>query len=240
MTRLLVAIVVIACVATGAGQAAAQDEDGGGDEHARELFELGDSAFQDGRYEDALGYFQRAHELSGRPELVFNIGSSLERLGRTREAIDAYERFLRERPDAGNRTLVEDKIAVLEQSLSRSEEPVTDDDGGGLGIWPWVTLGAGAVIAGVSVLFYIAALGAEQELADGCGMTHSCTAAQIDATNGPTFVTLTHVFLVASIATLALGTTLLVIDLTSGSGDDDSAAAELRLGPASISLAGAF
>src|SRR5438105_2670 len=64
------------------------------DQRARELFVKGDAAYAEARYEDALAAFQDAYELSGRPQLLFNIANALERLGRLPEAVDALEKYL--------------------------------------------------------------------------------------------------------------------------------------------------
>ncbi|HVK84044.1 MAG TPA: hypothetical protein VM513_08050, partial [Kofleriaceae bacterium] len=50
------------------------DDAEGVDEEARSLFRAGETAFNAARYADALAHFRRAHELSDRPELLYNIG----------------------------------------------------------------------------------------------------------------------------------------------------------------------
>ncbi|MCX7807199.1 MAG: tetratricopeptide repeat protein, partial [Deltaproteobacteria bacterium] len=73
------------------------------DQEARALFQAGQVAFEDGRFEDALQYFRRSYELSGRPALLYNIGLAADRLRRDEEALSAFERYLAEVPDARNR-----------------------------------------------------------------------------------------------------------------------------------------
>ncbi len=103
-------------------------DDGGGsaadpeaDREARDLYNAGTAAFQDGRFEDALQRWQDAFELSARPELLYNIATALDRLGRMSEAADYYERFLQERPDAANENYVRSRIEVI-RNLSAGEE----------------------------------------------------------------------------------------------------------------------
>lgn len=103
-----------------AAPAAAQDSH---DAEARGLFEAGRVAFDDGRYDDALGHFEQAHALSGRPTLLFNIGMAQERLRLDDEALASYRRYLAERPDADNREFVERRIAVLEGAHRRAPSP---------------------------------------------------------------------------------------------------------------------
>ena len=96
---------------------AAQTSDAQDDE-ARALFTAGRVAFADGRFADALEHFRRSHELSGRPELLFNIGSAADRLRRNEEALEAFRGYLREVPDASNRPSVEARIEVLERAVA--------------------------------------------------------------------------------------------------------------------------
>ena len=55
------------------------------DEEARQLFEAGRVAFTAGRFQSALDSFRRAHELSGRPLLLYNIGTCYDRLRRDKK-----------------------------------------------------------------------------------------------------------------------------------------------------------
>ena len=135
------------------------------EQEARALFEAGRAAFNDGRFEDSLGYFRQSYELSGRPELLFNIGTSADRLRLNQEALDAFERYLAALPDAPNRREVEGRIRVLRRAMvatpeeaARTEtaEPapsvivVQDDDTVFETWWFWTLTGtavAGAIIA---------------------------------------------------------------------------------------------
>ncbi|AKF05525.1 hypothetical protein DB32_002674 [Sandaracinus amylolyticus] len=88
------------------------------DEEARQLFLAGQTAYDAGRYEAALDYFTRAHALSGRPGLLFNIASASERLRRDDEALRAYEDYLRAMPDAPNREFAQQRIAFLREQIA--------------------------------------------------------------------------------------------------------------------------
>jgi len=122
----------LACCATlcvlllSAAEGQAQPKPGGApaavdDQEARDLFRLGKQAFDEGRYERALKYFKDAYDLSGRAALQFNIGTVLDRLRRDREAVDAYRSYLSQTPEATNREVVEERIRVLEDALSKSK-----------------------------------------------------------------------------------------------------------------------
>jgi len=119
---LLVALVVFVVVpSTGSAQASSSH-----DREAHALFEAATTAFDDGRFEDAHGYFVRAHALSGRPELLFNLASTAERLRRDAEALDYYRRYLAAIPDAYNLRFVEGRISFLERSLAPSTDATSD------------------------------------------------------------------------------------------------------------------
>ncbi|UJR81862.1 tetratricopeptide repeat protein [Sandaracinus amylolyticus] len=103
------------------------------DEEARQLFLAGQTAYDAGRYEAALDYFTRAHALSGRPGLLFNIASASERLRRDDEALRAYEEYLRVMPDASNREFAEQRIAFLREQIAadaRLRQAAQRADGG--------------------------------------------------------------------------------------------------------------
>ncbi|HBQ11989.1 MAG: tetratricopeptide repeat protein [Sandaracinaceae bacterium] len=108
---------------------------------ARSLFEAGQSAFRDGRFEDALARWQSAYDLARYPELLYNIATALDRLGRMDEAARRYRDFLEENPEAANRNYVQRRVEVIETHLAqqaRHEEaepipelelPDAEDDG---------------------------------------------------------------------------------------------------------------
>lgn len=94
------------------------------EEEARALFMAGRAAYDAGRYEAALERFQEAYELSGRGELLYNIGQSADRLRRDEVALDAFERFLTE-TSAGtpNREIAERRVQFLRRSVASAEAP---------------------------------------------------------------------------------------------------------------------
>jgi tetratricopeptide (TPR) repeat protein len=131
------------------------------DQEARALFEAGKLAFEEGRFENALGHFQRAFELSGRPRLLYNIGTAADRLRKDDVALAAFERYLAETPDAPNRSAVEARIQVLRTQLAAADppdaqpapepEPVKARENPAeepaSRVAPWLTLSAGALVA---------------------------------------------------------------------------------------------
>lgn len=92
------------------------------DAEAQAVFQAGRIAYDDARYEDALGYFQRALELSGRVELHYNVGQTADRLRQDELTISSFEAFLAGAPaDHPNRREVEARLQVLRASQSATD-----------------------------------------------------------------------------------------------------------------------
>ncbi|MCB9613168.1 MAG: tetratricopeptide repeat protein [Sandaracinus sp.] len=94
-----------------------------GDEaEARALFEAGQHAFDQARYEDALERFQSAFRLTGRVVLLYNIGVTADRLRRDDVAIDAFERYLAgTSPGDAQRVHVERRLEILRAAVAERE-----------------------------------------------------------------------------------------------------------------------
>jgi hypothetical protein len=67
---------------------------------ARDRLEEGSALYRKGDYQGALRKFEEARALYPSPKIYFNLGQALNRLGRTAAAVDAFEKFLAEAPDA--------------------------------------------------------------------------------------------------------------------------------------------
>ena len=83
-------------------------------DRARAEFETGASAYERGDYESALVHFEASYTVSHRPELLFNIGRALEKLGRPGEAANRLREYLVARPDSEDRAAVEARIGALD------------------------------------------------------------------------------------------------------------------------------
>jgi tetratricopeptide (TPR) repeat protein len=125
-TRVVRTIVTIGLVSLATDVAAAQVAEGEqlstDDEVARGLFQAGRAAYEAGRYQEALGFFEQAHARSGRAELLFNVGQTADRLRQDEKALAAFRAFLEQRPDASNRPEVESRIAALERAEAARED----------------------------------------------------------------------------------------------------------------------
>ena len=157
------------------------------DSEARHLFEAGRNAYDDGRYKDALDYFQHGYELSQRAQLLYNVGQAADRLRKDQVAVDAFKLYLEKLPAAENRAQVEERIRVLDEVLAerraagaapvaattRAEPsppaagplapeaappPRDESDDNLLNQW-WVWAAAGGVVAGVVIVAVVAGSG---------------------------------------------------------------------------------
>jgi hypothetical protein len=127
------ALVLVAFFAAGSAHAqsgsgaaapplASDFDDADVDTRARDAFDAGRTALDQGRPEDALLSFREAYRLSGRPELLYNIGLVEDRLRHDRPARDAFRGYLDAVPAAPNRASVEDRIRVLEDEIARDDQ----------------------------------------------------------------------------------------------------------------------
>lgn len=112
-----------------AGQSAGQPEQAqlsGADQEARALFMAAQVAFDEGRFESAVQYFLQSYRLSARPELLYNIGNTYDRLQQPEQALEYFDRYMRERPTAENHLQVEARARLLRQSVeARRAQPTT-------------------------------------------------------------------------------------------------------------------
>jgi tetratricopeptide (TPR) repeat protein len=144
--------VLLTCLLPVSAAAQTMDVDDFADEEARGLHLAGTAAFEGGRFEEALAHYERAYELSGRPELLFNVGVAAERLRRDERALEAFEAYLEALPDAPNRPSVESRMEVLRSAIAASSQSARRDGetptaDGGPGAGPWILTGAALAVA---------------------------------------------------------------------------------------------
>jgi tetratricopeptide (TPR) repeat protein len=139
---------------------------------AKKAFTTGTRAYANGEFKTALTSFQRAYELTGSPDLLYNIATVSDRMRRDQQALEAYEGYLEARPKSADREHVESRIDVLRAAIEarrraeldaeiearsaaieaaarvKAERPLTQHVGPGPG--PWITIGVGgaAVVTG--------------------------------------------------------------------------------------------
>jgi tetratricopeptide (TPR) repeat protein len=112
MRPLVAWFLVVALASAGAGVARA---DRAPDETAaQQHFERGERYFAVGRFADAIVEYQLAYDADPLPEFLFDLGQAHRNLRHYDEAIFAFRKYLRLKPDAENRAQVERLIADLE------------------------------------------------------------------------------------------------------------------------------
>lgn len=107
------ALVVLCCWVPGVVEAQVHDDE------ARGLYLAGAAAYEAGRFEESLAYFQRSYELSPHPELLYNIGQAADRARQDAIALDALRRYLAAMPELADRAVLEGRIRVLEAAVAR-------------------------------------------------------------------------------------------------------------------------
>lgn len=86
-------------------------------EVARLHAEAGRNFYRAGNYVEALSEFKKAYRLQPGSALTYNIARCHERLSQWEEAINAYERYVREATDPRDKAEALDKIELLKQKL---------------------------------------------------------------------------------------------------------------------------
>lgn len=133
---------------------------------AKRAFAEGTRAYSSGEFETALARFRRAYELTGSPDLLYNIATVSDRMRLDEEALEAYEGYLEARPKSADREHVASRIDVLREAIEarkraeldaeiearkaaidaaarvKAERPLTHYVGPGPG--PWITIGTGS------------------------------------------------------------------------------------------------
>ncbi len=95
----------------------AQPADANRDAEARAHFTAGRDAFSRGDFASAVTEFERAYALSRRAQLLYNIGTTYERLHRWEEARGALQRYLDAVSDAPDRAEVEGRIRIIDVEI---------------------------------------------------------------------------------------------------------------------------
>ncbi|MBI5518348.1 MAG: tetratricopeptide repeat protein [Deltaproteobacteria bacterium] len=119
--RWAMALVVgaLALAAPGVARAQTVEET---DLQARNRFQAGREAFARGDFIAAAEAFQEAYALSQRPQLLYNLGTSYERLHRWEEAASAFRRYLDALPEAPDHQEVTARLRMIEVELEHRRE----------------------------------------------------------------------------------------------------------------------
>jgi len=89
---------------------------------ARRMFEAGREAYGAGAFEAAFELFERAYALSPRPQLLYNIGQSADRMRDDEAALTYFERYLEAVPEGPHAAAVRARVLTLREVLARERE----------------------------------------------------------------------------------------------------------------------
>lgn len=83
-------------------------------------YEAGQKLHNDGLFQEAIAEFQEAYRIKPHPNALYNLGQAYERLLKYGEAVDWFERYLREGGEAAPyRVVVENRLRVLRSLPAR-------------------------------------------------------------------------------------------------------------------------
>jgi tetratricopeptide (TPR) repeat protein len=88
------------------------------DELARQHFESGVAYLQESDYDSALRAFEKAYELSKRPEILLNVATVHERRGDLRAAVGSLKQYVEAVPDGEQTPTVKTRITNLEKRIA--------------------------------------------------------------------------------------------------------------------------
>jgi hypothetical protein len=150
-----------------------------------ELNETGARAYAERNYRTAIEKFVEAYAIDHDPNLLFNIARCYEKLGDLDAAIEKYQAFVAA-PGADTEGRIKAKESIAELEHLRSQGGVSPNDptapkgesapasdsgeaSSSFNVWPWVTLGAGVVVAGVGGAFYALGANDHAQVTDAAG-----------------------------------------------------------------------
>lgn len=149
-----------------------------GNERAALHFELAETHFAAGRYDQALVELQTVREITGSDEVLYNMGRCYEELGRRETALRDYERFLAANIAGPLQADARERAAALREQIAESQGD-DEDDGPGIGTYVGLTLGG--VGLAVGAIFGALTLVEDGRLSEGCGATGSCSGEELES-----------------------------------------------------------
>jgi len=256
MRFLLIVVVTLAClVSTSRVDAQSASSQDAKIAAAKKAFAAGTRAYAEGDFDAALQRFRRAYELTGSPDLLYNIATVSDRMRLDEEALHAYEGYLDARPDSVDREHVASRIDVLRAAIEarrraeidaeietrkaaieaaarvKAERPLTQHVGPGPG--PWIAMGTGgATLVAGAVLFGLGQR--DQSAVENAPSGSSYSTIQEQADRGPKRTK-------AGIALMSVGGAAVVGGLIwQLTGGHEEAMPEISVGPTGISVKGRF
>jgi tetratricopeptide (TPR) repeat protein len=227
-------------------------------ETARHHYESGRSYYEQLRYEEAAREFEEAYRLSNRPHLLKNVAVSHQHAQAWQDAIEAFELYLEEVPDAEDRAEIETRIARLRELAAEGaeEDPhlgegdadrdLVDEEGpdgasagepteegGGFPTASVVTLGVGVALGVGALITGLVSHGIYQDLEADCPTTACDPAREADRDRGQTMA-VTSTILTATAGVAAIAAVILFFTVDQSDDETERAMAELTSGPGDV------
>ena len=222
------------------------------DEAARQLFMAGRALYQSGRFSEAADQWQRAYDLSGRSQLLYNVYVARRDAGQVEPAANALRQYLDEVEDAPDRVTLEARLQALESQLESQRaqqeatraaeaqaaearaaaEAASREDEDTRSPIPWIVAGVGGALVIAGAITGGLALGAVSEIEDNCPNDQCPTTyAEFDEDldQAETLVSVTDLLLFSGGILAAAGLTWGILDLLLD-GDEESEDVALGLG----------
>jgi hypothetical protein len=98
--------------------ASALAQSGADIEKAKEQFRAGKDFYDNEKFQKAAEAFFRAYELSGRSELLYNVGRAYWRADKLKKAETFYQKYLNDLPDASNADEVVESIIQIQEEMA--------------------------------------------------------------------------------------------------------------------------
>ncbi len=117
-----IVLVVLVTVGTASASLAAGDSAKESAGEARAHFKQGRTHYQLGEYRKALDEFKAAYLLKQDASFLYNIAQCHRQLGELSDAVKMYASYLREAPEAANRTEVERQIRELKAAIEQQRQ----------------------------------------------------------------------------------------------------------------------
>jgi hypothetical protein len=111
-------IALVACIVAALAPVASADR-----ATSLDHYNKGRRAYTAGKFEVAFDEFRLAYAEFAAPEYLQNAAQALRQLGRCRDAIDYFQRFLAAKPTAPSRAAVEKQIAALDAKCPVAQTP---------------------------------------------------------------------------------------------------------------------
>jgi len=148
---LFVLVFTLVVCGTSAAFATAQDPDVA----AKQAYGRGAELFKNRRFTEAAAAFEEGNKLKPHPAFLYNLALTYRALGQPAKAIEYYEAYLRDSPDATDRASIE--AAIVEERRKLPTAPLAKSESGSEGTpfykkwWFWTATGAAVVALGVGL-----------------------------------------------------------------------------------------